>query len=155
MTTFPRPCIIRRTLPKPRRLSWGEKLRPTKAPSIDATESRNHAPPLNSKLRAKRRSRHLGSNPAYHRPRARDRKKKCDRPCAAWSPGLGAQIEADMQSLSRSGVPARRSHHQIARLLFIGKTMISRMFGVSASNMTIRSMPGANPPCGGAPNGRR
>src|SRR5437763_13029761 len=34
---------------------------------------------------------------------------------------------------------------------FIGKTMTSRMFGVSAKSMTMRSMPGARPPCGGAP----
>ena len=30
--------------------------------------------------------------------------------------------------------------------------MTSRMFGSSASSMTMRSMPGAEPPCGGAPN---
>ena len=32
-----------------------------------------------------------------------------------------------------------------------GKAVTSRRFGVSASSMTIRSTPGAMPPCGGAP----
>ena len=32
-----------------------------------------------------------------------------------------------------------------------GNRITSRMFGSSASNMTMRSMPGAAPPCGGAP----
>jgi hypothetical protein len=35
---------------------------------------------------------------------------------------------------------------------FIGKAMTSRMLGSSASSMTMRSMPGAEPPCGGAPS---
>ena len=34
---------------------------------------------------------------------------------------------------------------------FIGKSTTSRMFGSPARSMTMRSMPGAEPPCGGAP----
>ncbi len=36
-------------------------------------------------------------------------------------------------------------------LPFIGKSITSRIFGSSAISITIRSMPGAIPPCGGAP----
>jgi hypothetical protein len=34
---------------------------------------------------------------------------------------------------------------------FIGNMMTSRMFVVSASSITSRSIPAAQPPCGGAP----
>ena len=35
---------------------------------------------------------------------------------------------------------------------FMGNSTTSRMFGSPASSMTMRSIPGADPPCGGAPN---
>ena len=46
-----------------------------------------------------------------------------------------------------AGAPIMRS----SPCWFSGKRMTSRMLGSSASSMTIRSMPGAEPPCGGAP----
>ena len=40
-------------------------------------------------------------------------------------------------------------------LPFIGNKITSRIFGSSAISITIRSMPGAIPPCGGAPKAER
>src|SRR3954451_18046083 len=60
------------------------------------------------------------------------------RTCSSWS-CLG--ITSDGAFIIRSSA-----------FWFIGKRITSRMLGSSASSMTIRSMPGAEPPCGGAPN---
>ena len=46
-----------------------------------------------------------------------------------------------------AGAPMSRS----SACWVMGKTMTSRMLGSSASSMTMRSTPGAAPPCGGAP----
>ncbi len=63
------------------------------------------------------------------------------------------QIQSDMQFLQPLGRNRRRCvHQQVLRLLVHRKATTSRRFGVSASSMTMRSMPpGAEPPCGGAP----
>jgi hypothetical protein len=58
-------------------------------------------------------------------------------------------------SFSRFGHSAGAPISRSCACWFIGKAMTSRMFGSSASSMTMRSMPGAEPPCGGAPSGRR
>src|SRR6202040_92976 len=76
MTAFPRPCIIRRTLPSPDACHGGEKLRPNKGAQYGRHPiTRDHAPPLNSKLRASADRATLGGNPAYIGP-ARGRRKK-------------------------------------------------------------------------------
>ena len=45
----------------------------------------------------------------------------------------------------------RRAHQQVLGRWFIGNSTISRRFSSPASSMTMRSTPGAMPPCGGAP----
>src|SRR5690606_3624188 len=51
-------------------------------------------------------------------------------------------------SLTGAGAPIIRS----SAFWFIGKTTTSRILGSSARSITMRSTPGAEPPCGGAPN---
>ncbi len=70
------------------------------------------------------------------------------------APGLlgGRQVQLQRQLLqprrrSGEGAPIIRSWP----CWFSGNRITSRMFGSSASSMTMRSMPGAEPPCGGAP----
>ena len=64
----------------------------------------------------------------------------------------GGRSSRMWSSLSRSGeTGAGACISRSCACWFIGKATISRMFGVSASSMTMRSMPGAEPPCGGAP----
>ena len=62
----------------------------------------------------------------------------------------GGQADVKLAKLL-GGDLARRVHHQVLARWFIGKSTTSRIFGSPASSMTMRSTPGAEPPCGGAP----
>ena len=67
--------------------------------------------------------------------------------------GSGGSARRMWSSRSRSGgTGAGACIIRSCACWFIGKATTSRMLGVSASSMTMRSMPGAEPPCGGAPN---
>jgi LysM repeat protein len=64
----------------------------------------------------------------------------------------GRQFDPDVQLLElfvRGGEGASAIMSRAA--WFLGKAITSRMLGSSASSITRRSMPGAMPPCGGAP----
>ena len=62
------------------------------------------------------------------------------------------QVQPDVQlaQLLRRDL-GRRAHQQVLARWFIGNMMTSRRFSSPPSSMTMRSMPGAMPPCGGAP----